>query len=100
LKEELQESRKQIEKETGNNCLHFCYPNGNCDEISIKAVKEAGYLSAVCCNIGTNYLGTDLFRIKRLPFPQLKRPEHIKYWLAMTMLMEFFSSKNAHDAEE
>lgn len=91
LNEELRVSKTELEQSTGLECVHFCYPNGDCDESSAQAVKEAGYQSAVSCNIGTNLLGSDLFTLKRFAFPTLKDPQDIDFWLAMQFIKEYFS---------
>lgn len=89
-KRELEVSKQELEQATGTLCNHFCYPNGNFDEESVRAVQEAGYQSAVSCRIGTNNLGSDMYTLKRLPFPALANPANIDLWLARRFIMEFF----------
>lgn len=93
LKNELEVSKKELEEVTGTECQHFCYPNGNVDEASAQAVQDAGFNSAVSCRVGTNQIGTNLYWLKRLPFPSLRKPGDIDIWLARQFLKEYFSRK-------
>lgn len=47
--------------------LHFCYPDGALDEVSVAAVRAAGFASAVSSRIGWAAPGDDLYRLCRLP---------------------------------
>ncbi|MGR3174343.1 MAG: polysaccharide deacetylase family protein [Candidatus Scalindua sp.] len=45
VKDEISKSREIIERETGRNVLHFCYPNGNYNN-DIKKIVSESYKSA------------------------------------------------------
>ena len=50
LRREITLCKKRIEAETGAPVIHFCYPNGNADDITAQTVEEvasAGYGSGV-----------------------------------------------------
>lgn len=49
--------------------FHFCYPNGSYDSKSENAVRNAGYISAVSVRSGINTVGSNLFSLKRISFP-------------------------------
>ena len=51
LTEELEGSKENLEKLTGQAIISFCYPYGRCNGRVINAVKNAGYQYATC-----NYL--------------------------------------------
>lgn len=76
--QELLQSKQSIEDKIGT-CYYFCYPNGDYDETSEKLVKQAGYLAAVTVNTGINKAGDDLFRLKRLSFPEQQYEYQIVY---------------------
>jgi len=69
IREELSASMNEIKKQTGNECKHVCYPVGSFNQTTIDIAKKCGYLSAVTTEIGLNEVGCDLFRIRRMPFP-------------------------------
>lgn len=69
LRTELVDSKRMLEERTGKPCVHFCYPNGDWDERSAQAVREAGYQSAVTTDVGCNEVGADLYKLKRYTFP-------------------------------
>lgn len=67
LREELLESRKNIEDELGVGCSTLCYPYGDANGQVREAAREAGYDAAVTIRFGLNQQnGNDLFNLKRL----------------------------------
>jgi peptidoglycan/xylan/chitin deacetylase (PgdA/CDA1 family) len=69
LANELTGSKTTLEELTQGPCLHFCYPNGDWDQRSARAVRDAGYQTAVTTDEGCNAVGDDLSTLKRLSFP-------------------------------
>ena len=65
LEHEVAGSRERIEAELGLPCESFCYPNGDCDERVVDAVRRAGYRRAVVTAWGPNRRGVDPFRLTR-----------------------------------
>ena len=62
---ELTESRRILQSRLGQPVESFCYPNGNSDARSAKAVADAGYLRAVTTDWGLNRKNTDPYRLRR-----------------------------------
>jgi peptidoglycan/xylan/chitin deacetylase (PgdA/CDA1 family) len=62
-------SKKIIEQQTGGQCLHFCYPNGNWNKKVVSLVKEAGFITAVTTEQGANKTGSSLLTLHRHVFP-------------------------------
>jgi len=65
LAREVAGSKARLEAELGVPCESFCYPNGDCDERVVEAVRRAGYLRAVTTAWGPNAPGADPFRLTR-----------------------------------
>lgn len=61
---EINQSRQEVERLTGGNCLDFAYPNGNYGEREITYLRSAGYRSARTLDIGWNDASTDPFRLR------------------------------------
>lgn len=66
LGEEIEGSKKDIERETNNTILHFNYPAGAFNERVVDSVKECGYLSAVSTTQGFNDQNTNMFKLRRI----------------------------------
>lgn len=47
---QIKESKHRIEQQTGITCCYFAYPNGDCCDIALQAVREAGYKMAFTTN--------------------------------------------------
>jgi len=54
LTREVRDSRAQISQRLGVPVESFCYPNGDCDDRVVAAVRDAGYSSAVTTRWGRN----------------------------------------------
>jgi peptidoglycan/xylan/chitin deacetylase (PgdA/CDA1 family) len=66
LKNEIHDSKIDIEKEIGRQIKHFCYPASSRNDTVTRFVKEYGYESAVTLRIGLNDINSDLYRLKRI----------------------------------
>jgi peptidoglycan/xylan/chitin deacetylase (PgdA/CDA1 family) len=63
---EVGESRRVLQARAGQPIDAFCYPNGDFDERSVRAVADAGYARAVTTSWGLNDGRSDRFRLLRL----------------------------------
>jgi peptidoglycan/xylan/chitin deacetylase (PgdA/CDA1 family) len=61
---EIVQSRQEVERLVGHECLHFAHPFGNYGEREIAFLKSAGYRSARTLDLGWNDQKTDPFRLK------------------------------------
>ncbi|WP_323843799.1 glycosyltransferase [Microbulbifer magnicolonia] len=62
---ELAESRAVLEGWLDRSVDSFCYPNGDCDDASARAVADAGYRRAVTTAAGVNTGATDPTQLRR-----------------------------------
>ena len=65
LEKELAQSRKILEKETGQKVQFLAYPYGDFDDRVAKASAHAGYAAALTCEFGKVKKGSDPLRMKR-----------------------------------
>ena len=68
LRHEIEGSRLRVERELSMPVRHFCYPNGQPEDISqevLAATRAAGFLTAVTTSCGINYPRTDPLRLLR-----------------------------------
>jgi peptidoglycan/xylan/chitin deacetylase (PgdA/CDA1 family) len=71
---ELRDSRAAIQRELGQDTIHFCYPNGNVSQRERDATEAAAYASAVTTEIRLCENTEDLFLIPRIDAePELRR---------------------------
>lgn len=66
-KQEILESKRDLEKMLDLECLHFSYPNGDYTEREIEIVKEGGFRSARTTDIGWNTINTSPYKLKAIP---------------------------------
>ncbi len=69
VREEIAGSRDRIAQELGQTPAHFCYPNGQSEDIGDrvrKIVKESRFATAVTTERGMNASGTDPYMLKRI----------------------------------
>lgn len=66
LFDELKHSKTTLERELGRRVSHFCYPNGDYNEVVASAARDAGYTSAVTSDFGFNAGEIDTFRLMRV----------------------------------
>ena len=69
IRDQLARSKEMIEAHTGQLCDHLCYPNGSFNDQVVKIAHECGYKSAVTTVEGTNRLGDDLMKLRRIHIP-------------------------------
>jgi peptidoglycan/xylan/chitin deacetylase (PgdA/CDA1 family) len=65
LMAEIAESRWKLAGWLGRDVDGFCYPAGDHDELTVRAVREAGYRYACTTAEGPNGYGSDPFRLRR-----------------------------------
>jgi peptidoglycan/xylan/chitin deacetylase (PgdA/CDA1 family) len=65
-REELVESRRQLEDAVRAPVLDFCYPVGGYSEETVRLAREAGYRSAVTTDLGIVGPSDDSFRLPRI----------------------------------
>ncbi|HEY8549015.1 MAG TPA: polysaccharide deacetylase family protein [Vicinamibacterales bacterium] len=63
---EIAESRTEVERLTGADCRHFCFPNGRYTERDIEIVRRAGYASARTLDPGFNGPNQDPYRLRAI----------------------------------
>ena len=66
-KQEILESKADLEKFLGVECSHFSYPNGDYTDREIKIVKAGGFRSARATDIGWNTPETMPYQLKAVP---------------------------------
>ncbi|WP_404355963.1 polysaccharide deacetylase family protein [Methylotuvimicrobium sp. KM1] len=66
LNREIKESKVELENKLGLAVDHFAYPYGLFDELTIDAVKEAGYLTACSTRSGFNRVDINPFLLRRI----------------------------------
>jgi len=65
--QELMQSKRELEELAGKEVLAFCYPNGDFDERSDAAVRQAGFQMAFTTLEGMNWQATmNPFQLKRM----------------------------------
>jgi peptidoglycan/xylan/chitin deacetylase (PgdA/CDA1 family) len=66
MKDEILDSKTDIEENTGYQVRHFCYPAGSYNNRVIEKVKEYGYESAVSTDYGFVDNNSDLYKLERM----------------------------------
>ncbi|MBE0435699.1 MAG: polysaccharide deacetylase family protein [Methylomicrobium sp.] len=66
LNREIKESKIELENKLGLSVNHFAYPYGLFNELTINAVKEAGYLTACSTRSGFNRVDINPFLLRRI----------------------------------
>lgn len=64
--QEIVESKKILERQTGSEILSFCYPYGRSDEEIERMPHEAGYKFGIATDTGTLGLHENLMHIRRI----------------------------------
>ena len=64
--EEVHCSKKKLEETYNLDIFAIAYPNGDYSEREVEMVKNAGYKCALTLEPGTNRIGSDPFKLKRL----------------------------------
>ncbi|MDT8991569.1 polysaccharide deacetylase family protein [Curvibacter sp. APW13] len=73
-REEISESRLELQKVLDCEVRHFCYPYGKYLEEHVQMVAEAGYLTATTTRRGRVKNGDDLHRLKRIMVARATNP--------------------------
>ncbi len=63
---EVVDSRSRIEQLTQRPCVSFAYPHGNHDQACIRAVRDAGYTSAVAVRNALSHPADNVFALARV----------------------------------
>lgn len=66
-RQEVLESKTDLETLLGIECSHFSYPNGDYTEREIEIVRAGGFRSARTTELGWNTLDTPPYRLKAVP---------------------------------
>lgn len=69
VRDQLERSKRGIEKHTGRPCLSLCPPNGSSNDETVATAKDLGYFCGFTGEEGLNYIGRDLMRLRRLNLP-------------------------------
>ena len=65
LQKELVDSKRILEKQTGNKVEFIAYPYGDYDHVLAHIVGKAGYTAALTCDFGKVIKGSDPLRMRR-----------------------------------
>lgn len=65
IEKEVTDSKSRIEERLGHDVLSFCYPNGDVDDRTENAAREAGYRAAVTTQWGANSVPANPWRLRR-----------------------------------
>jgi peptidoglycan/xylan/chitin deacetylase (PgdA/CDA1 family) len=79
LRDELQGSKHELEKQLNREIVHFCYPYGDFNAEVTEAVRKAGYQSAVTTRRGHVVNGIDSFLLPRIPIKLITNPISFLY---------------------
>ncbi|MFM9995274.1 MAG: polysaccharide deacetylase family protein [Phycisphaerales bacterium] len=66
INDELSRSRAELASWTGTDVAGFCFPNGDCDDRVVEAVRRAGYTYACVTAAGRNGADADVLRLRRI----------------------------------
>ena len=70
VEEEVRGSKADLERLTGREVAHFCYPYGEYDDRVLDVVRRAGFLSATTVRRARARPGDDPFRLPRVQVRQ------------------------------
>jgi peptidoglycan/xylan/chitin deacetylase (PgdA/CDA1 family) len=91
VEDEICKSKEIIEKETGKEVLHFCYPNGNYND-GIKRVVSGSYKSACTTKGGFISKDSDIYSLNRIGINEEMitdwRGNFSKYVFMLSMFLE------------
>jgi len=71
---ELVESRRLIRERLGGDPVTFAYPNGDFDDATVEAVRQAGYDLAFTTRRGTVSSASDAWRLERINIHEAAAP--------------------------
>lgn len=81
LKQQLLDSKTDLEKHLGYPVKYFAYPYGDYNQHVIDALKEYGYLAAYTVRLGDDAVDDNLFTLNRVPVFQSYTHTFIRFWL-------------------
>lgn len=84
-RQEIEQSKQDLEGLLGQPVNSFSYPNGSSNEITRALIREAGYTSACTSDNDVANLGSDLFNLPRFWVPDQtgsKFSSWLNWWLA------------------
>lgn len=84
LLEEALSSKQEIEMHLGRPVKHFCYPLGGFREESKDVLRQAGYLSAVTTNRGSDRQQQDLYAIRRIKVTNSDAVKPLSFWAKLS----------------
>ena len=91
IENEICKSKEIIEKETGRDVLHFCYPNGNYND-EIRRIVSGSYESACTTNSGFVSKESDIYALNRIGINEEMvtdwRGNFSKYVFALSLFLE------------
>jgi O-antigen/teichoic acid export membrane protein/peptidoglycan/xylan/chitin deacetylase (PgdA/CDA1 family) len=74
---QLMNSKQMLERNTQRTCDVICYPDGSFDRDTLRIARECGYTAGVTMIEGTNKVGDDLLKLRRIPFPNSSRAPEV-----------------------
>jgi peptidoglycan/xylan/chitin deacetylase (PgdA/CDA1 family) len=83
---ELAESKRLLEKETGTKVDFLAYPYGDYDTSLLKLVTNAGYKAALTCDFGRVRKGSDPLRMRRVAIDDRMDFAAFRYYLGAAQL--------------
>lgn len=69
VKEEISQSKMDLEQRFGLEIYAMSYPNGDYSNREIEIAKDAGYECGLTLDVGFNSYQTDIFKLKRICIP-------------------------------
>ncbi|MDA3053865.1 MULTISPECIES: polysaccharide deacetylase family protein [unclassified Campylobacter] len=83
-RDEIEKSKKELEKITGRECRVFAYPYGKFNDEILSFTRSVGYCAAVVVKRGLYEAGDDKFAIKRIGV--LGTESFFDFWLKFTRI--------------
>ena len=81
LKQELLDSKIDLEQHLGYPVKYLAYPYGDYNQSVIDALKSYGYLAAYTVRLGDDTVHDDLFTLNRVPVFQSYSHTFVRFWL-------------------
>jgi peptidoglycan/xylan/chitin deacetylase (PgdA/CDA1 family) len=86
LENELLDSKRILEKETGRTVNFLAYPYGDYDTAVARSVARAGYAAALTCDFGRVHRGSDPLRFKRMVIDKRMSFASFRHYLGVSPL--------------
>lgn len=65
-RQQMLESKQDLERRLGHKIRHFCYPYGDFDKTTIEAAKAVGFTTATTTESGSVQKGDGLLELSRV----------------------------------